>query len=822
MAEPTTLHEHPGVDPSACHAASGAKVGIDDVLAGWSEDPRLVHLQTLPGRPARLARTSRPINPAVADRLGPRPLWSHQAHAIDLLRRGTSVVLATPTASGKSLCYQIPALEACLERDATTLMVFPTKALARDQLRSLTEWDIPGVVASAYDGDCTPEERTWVRANADLLLTNPEMLHHGILPNHERWARFLHRLELVVVDELHVLRGVFGSHVAQVLRRLRRLVDHYGGSPRFAFTSATIGEPAHLASELCGLPVTAITADGSPSGLRTVALWNPGTAVSERVDGTGPSDVRAGSPEDRHRDDLPGEDVPAEDVVRRWSLNQETAEVAAQLVTAGLRTLVFCRSRRSTELVADAVRDRVARTEGSIRADPDGPVRSYRGGYLAEERRAIETELFDGRLRCAVATTALELGVDIGGLDAVVLGGYPGTVASFWQQIGRSGRERQPSLAVLVAGQHPLDQWLVRHPAHLFTGAAEPAVVSVDNPEVYVPHLACAAREKALNARDRGLWPDELDDGVRRLVLSDRATVRRRRSGPVAVWTGRGLPAPAVGLRSGAGQEIDIVEADGTLVGTVDRCRATAVVHPGAIYLHQGQQWEVVELDLDGGRAVVEATSGDRYTRARTATSFRILGASARTAVGDVSVGLGDVEVTTVVTGYQTVSVHTREVLDRSPLELPPTTLLTRATWYRFDSERVLRAGVSDRSLAGGLHAVEHAAIAILPLFAICDRRDVGGVTAGWCPDTGGPTVVIHDAHPGGSGIAEMAFATARQHLEMTLELVAGCDCTDGCPGCVQSPTCPSANEPLERSAAIGLLRTACDPSAGWEAATAS
>jgi DEAD/DEAH box helicase domain-containing protein len=746
------------------HGAA-AQVAIARALEAWADEPRVAHVRCLPPAPARHATPDRPLPADLAGRL-PEDLWSHQARALDLVRAGTSVVLASGTASGKSLCYQVPAVEAALD-GGTALLVFPTKALAQDQLQTLAGWDVPGVVAATYDGDCTPEERTWVRSHANVLLTNPEMLHQGILPNHARWGSFLHRCRLVVLDELHVLRGVFGTHVGQVLRRLRRLVRHYGGvEPTFVFTSATIGDPAALAGELCGRPVTAVTDDGSPRGERSVVLWNP-TAD--------PDDVR--------------------------SANGDAAVVAAHLVASGLRTLVFCRSRRATELVA-------ARMRSLLPDDVAGRVRSYRAGYLTEERREIEEELFGGHLLGVVATNALELGVDIGGLDAVVLNGYPGTVASFWQQVGRSGRSTRPSLAVVVAGQDQLDQWVVRHPDELFTPPPEPCVVNPDNPYVYVPHLACAAHEVPLRHSDTEFWPDQLDDGVRRLVLEDRASVRRRRGGPVAVWSGRGVPAPTIGLRSASRGEVRIVDTHDTVIGTVEEARAHHVVHEGAVYLHQGRAWRVVELDRDARRAVVEPDVGDTYTQARAETSIRLLDHDARRTVGAAGLHLGSVEVTSRVTGYQVRNVASHEVLDRAELDLPPTHLMTRAVWYTFDDPLVARAHVSPPELPGALHAAEHAAIGILPLFTICDRWDVGGVSTAWLPETGVPTVVVHDAHPGGAGIAELAYGAADRHLAATLEVLSGCRCADGCPSCVQSPKCGNGNEPLDKAAARRLLAT--------------
>lgn len=755
-----------GARPQLGEDLAVASGRIRSVVGSWADDERLVHVRTLDAAPPRTATPRRPLRPELAH-VGPRSWWSHQAEALDLLREGSSVVVSSGTASGKSLCYQVPALEAALD-GGTALMLFPTKALAQDQLLALAGWDVPGVVAATYDGDCTPAERTWVRNNANVVLTNPEMLHQGILPNHARWAPFLHRCRLVVVDELHVLRGVFGTHVGQVLRRLRRIVRHHGGAdPTFAFTSATIGDPASLAQELCGRAVAEVTDDGSPRGERTVALWNPAAAAE-----------------------------------RGASAHSESAALAAQLVRAGLRTLVFCRSRRSTELVAAQVRS-------ALPAGSADRVRSYRAGYLAEERREIEDDLFGGRLDCVVATNALELGVDIGGLDAVVLDGYPGTIASFWQQVGRCGRSAGASLAVVVAGRDQLDQWVCRHPDELFSRAPEPCVVNPDNPFVYVPHLACAAHEVALRHEDSEFWPHQLDEGVRRLVLEDRGSIRRRRGGPALVWSGRGVPAPTIGLRSASRGEYRIVATDDSVVGTVDEARAPHVVHTGAVYLHQGRAWRVLELDGDARRAVVEPDDGATYTQARSETTIRLMERDDRRDVGAASLSLGAVEVTSQVVGYQVRDAQSHEVLARAELDLPPSHLLTRAVWWCFPEDLVDGAGVAPADLAGALHAAEHAAIGILPLFTICDRWDVGGVSTTWLPETGTATVVVHDAHPGGAGIAELAYGAADRHLAATLEVLTSCGCSDGCPSCVQSPKCGNGNEPLDKAAAARLIETA-------------
>jgi len=758
-----------------------APLPLADLVAGRG----LVHLERLPARPARYGELARPLPDRVWGALGVDRLWAHQAAAIDAVRAGRSVVLATGTASGKSLCYQAPIAEAALAplRPSTALCIFPTKALAQDQARSLFELDLPGLVPATYDGDCSPEERTWARGNATVLLTNPEMLHSALLPHHAKWSTYLARLEHVVVDELHVLRGIFGTHVSHLLRRLRRVCDLYGSDPTFVFCSATIGQPGRLASELCGLPVTEITDDASPKGDRLVALWNP--AVEETVD-----------------IDLTDHDDGREKDGPKRSTNKETADIVARLVLEGHRTIAFCRSRRGAEVVAGEVQRRLPR---ELR---DG-VRAYRGGYLAAERREIEAELFSGRLRAVVATTALELGIDVGGLDACVLNGFPGTIASLWQQAGRAGREGQESVAVLVAGNDQLDQWLMANPQEVFTRSPEPAVINPANPYVLLPHLACAAYEHPLTPADERWWGDLLDDGVRRLVLGDQLRLRPRRDHAAAVWCGSGWPAHGVGLRSGVAAECRIVAAgtDGDeLIGTVDLGRAPSQVHPGAVYLHQGTHWKVAELDLDARRAVVEPDDGAEWTQPRTETEVRIAEVEQERTVGRSRLGLGSIEVRSQVTGYRRRDAKTGETLGHEDLDLPTQHLSTRAVWYTFDPAVMAAAGIGLAAGPGTLHAIEHCAIGMLPLFTICDRWDVGGVSTMLQGDTGLPTIAIYDGYAGGAGIADLGYEAADRHLHTTLDALHSCGCADGCPSCVQSPKCGNFNEPLDKAGAIALL----------------
>ena len=706
-----------------------------DLIDQLAEDGRVAHVEHQPSRPARFATAIAPISSGVSEALGDERLFTHQAEAIDLIRANHSVVIATGTASGKSRCYQIPVAEAAARpgNTGTALMMFPTKALAQDQLRALHGLDFPQVVAGTYDGDSSPEQRSWVRSTANVVLTNPEMVHAAILPGHARWSTFLSRLDHVVIDELHVLRGVFGTHVSHVLRRLRRLCHHYGSDPTFIFTSATIGAPGELASELCGVPVTEITNDGSPRSERTIVMLNP--PIVDEVQGI------------------------------RTSANTETASVAAELIKRGHRSIVFCRSRRGAELVTGDITRRLPKE----RRDS---VRAYRAGYLANERRTIEHELFDGTLEGVVATSALELGIDVGGLDACVLNGFPGTVASMWQQMGRAGRGQQSSTAVLVAGDDQLDQWIMAHPKELLTREPERAVINPTNPFIIGPHLACAAFEKPLAHDDDKYWGEALDDGVRDLVVDDRLVLKPSGTGsPLAVYAGRGRPSRAIGLRSGSADEVQIVRKDGSIVGTVDAARACSVTHSGAIYLHQGKPYRVTDLDLDDRVATVEETDGSEYTQARTKVDISVVDVDDQGLVGQptgndqVEVFVGAVEVTSQVTGYQRREVRSRRILSNETLDLPPSTLRTRAFWYVVPTSIIEAARVDASAVPGALHAAEHAGIGMLPLFTICDRWDVGGVSTPWHSGAGGPTIFIYDAHPGGSGVAELGFKERDRHL---------------------------------------------------------
>ena len=767
---------------------------FETILRGRSVNGELVHLTTIGSRPARHTGLSAPVTAQLRDRIPlVDRLWTHQAAAIDLVREGRSVVLATGTASGKSLAYQVPLADAALRTGgrSTSLLLFPTKALAQDQLRSLASLAVPGLVPVVYDGDTDPDARRWARRHATCVLTNPDMLHAGILPFHGRWATFLRRLELVVIDELHVYRGVFGSHLAQIIRRLTRLCVAYGGTPTFVFASATIGRPDALASELIGGPVALVDDDASPSGERTVAVWKPSNEATATTAATAPT-----------------------------SGNSATARLLADLVEAGYRSIAFARSRRATEVVAARARRLVA--DGLQDA-----IRPYRGGYLPAERRAIERQLFDGTLRGVVATSALELGVDIGGLDACISNGFPGTIASFRQQIGRVGRSTKPSLAVLVIGDDALDHWYGNNPEVLLRRGAEPVVINVANPFVLEPHIECAAHEIPLVAEDADRWagdqvdaPEDTDrlgapdvteafhDAVRHLVRCERLHIVNGR----AVYSGRGSPAHRMSLRSDSGAEFRVVDHRARLIGTVDASRAFSTLHCGALYLHQGQQYRVQRLDLDDRAAWVEPVHLDEYTIVRSDADLTFIGVHMTVRIGALRWSLGDVEVTEQVVAFERKRTSTGAVLSLEALDLPATTLRTRAFWYEVPDDVLAIAGLHGGDacrVPGSLHAAEHAGIAMLPLFAICDRWDVGGVSTAAHGQSGEATVAIYDAYTGGAGIAELGYGAGRRHLEETLRALMTCSCADGCPSCVQSPKCGNGNEPLDKPGAIAFLQAA-------------
>ncbi|MEU4830542.1 DEAD/DEAH box helicase [Streptosporangium sp. NPDC023615] len=739
----------------------------------------MTHVEHVPARQAGDVRWPEWVDQRLVTRWanhGISGLWPHQAEAAELLHRGQNVIIATGTASGKSLSYLVPALSAVLE-GGTVLYLSPTKALAADQLRSLRELDPPELRAAVHDGDTPFEERAWTRRYANYVLTNPDMLHRGLLPRHSQWSSFWRRLRMVVVDECHGYRGVFGSHVAQILRRLRRICARHGSRPTFLLSSATASEPEVFAMRLTGLQMAAVTTDASPRGATTFALWEP-PLTDLRGEGGAP--------------------------IRRPA-TAESADLLADLVASEVRTLAFVRSRRAAESVALTTRARLQDlvVGAGAPADLPGKVDAYRAGYLAEDRRALERALRSGELLGLATTNALELGVDVSGLDAVLIAGWPGTRASLWQQAGRAGRDGQDALAVLIARDDPLDTYLVHHPEALFGRPVETIVLDPANPYVLGPHLCAAAAELPLTHDDLDVFGPAAKEVLADLVAD--GLLRERATG--WFWTSRGRATDLADIRGAGGAPVQVVEmSTGRLLGTVDEASAHTSVHTGAVHVHRGETFLVVELDLEAEVALVEAGAPEYTTFARDVTDISIIESLASHALGPGELHFGSVEVTNQVVGYLKRRAQSGELMGDEPLDLPPRTLRTRAVWWTLPTSAVAALAAEGLDLGGAAHAAEHAAIGLLPLFATCDRWDIGGVSTELHADTGLLTVFVYDGHEGGAGFAERGYARARDWLTATREAIASCECERGCPSCIQSPKCGNGNEPLDKAGALRLL----------------
>lgn len=740
---------------------------------------QLVHIQHIPPREPRSGELERPLHPKLEARLralGITSLYSHQAQAVNAARNGKNVMVATPSASGKTLCYNLAVLQAIAEDPfARALYLFPTKALAQDQLRSLRELASPELIGytdcTTFDGDTPAPERREIKKRAKIVLTNPDMLHIGILPNHGSWSRLFRNLKYVVVDEAHVYRGIFGSHVANILRRLRRICALCGSNPRFICCSATIANPGEHAQRLVGLPFEVVDDDGSPYGGKLFAFWNPPLA-----------EKKAG----------------------RRSANSEATFLFTELVRNNIRSLAFTRTRKLTELVYLYARNQLE-PELAERISP------YRAGYLPEVRRRIEKALFEGELLGAVATNALELGIDIGDLEATVLVGYPGSISSTWQQAGRSGRRGGSSLSFLIAHDDPLDQYLMNHPDHFFGSNFEYALINWENPNILKPHLLCAAWETPLTEADSQFFGEALKDSIAGLEAEGRL---RRVDSRWYLSPRLAQPAAGINIRSSSGEVYAILDASqgGTLLETVEASVAFFQIHPGAVYLHQGESYLIRELDLQRKLAIAVPADVNYYTQTKEIIDISIRNRTLEKTCAGVKVCFGEVEVTNNVVGYKKKMQFTEEVIGEEPLDLPPIRFFTQALWFDLPGKAMEQIAEEGLDLAGGLHAAEHAAIAILPLFALCDRNDIGGVSTPLHADTGKSQIFIYDAYPGGIGIARKGFEVIERLWRATLDAVQGCPCEDGCPSCVQSPKCGNNNEPLDKKAAVILLKALSSP----------
>ena len=723
--------------------------------------PRSATLVQLPEMDRELARA--------LNTMGATRLYSHQLEAYEMVRAGKNVIVATATASGKSLCYKIPAFEnALVSASNRALFLYPTKALAQDQLQKIQKLKLRGVYPATYDRDTPKALRSELRRRANVILTNPDMLNVGLLPSHDSlWADFFRNLRIIAVDEAHLLRGVFGSHVAAVLRRLRRVAELHGADPRFVLTSATIANPLELAEVLTGLPFELVDRDGASSGERRVVFRNPPLKDEEKGD--------------------------------RRSMLTEASFVFSKLVAQGVRTIAFAKSRKTAELIYRYAADRL----GPNLARRISP---YRAGYTVRERREIEGRLFSGELLGVVSTNALELGVDVGALDAVVCCGYPGSVASIWQQWGRAGRGTEPSLAVYIAGRDSLDQYLYENPEKVLGRRVEAARLTLENPYILGPHLLAAAHEAPLEDGDERYFGYGYGGVVKDLVDSEALV----ESGGRKHYVRGDNPAWEISLRSADSASVVVADGEGEVIGSVEARRAPMELHPGATYLHRGKAYEVEDLNLPAHQALVRRVPNRYYTRVKVETDVEVLEESEnRDLANGAKLHWGRVRTTDQVTLYKKIQVQDSREIGVFPLDLPPTTFETRGLWITLPPLPPPKGNVRPNfvEFLGALHAAEHAMIGLLPLFAMCDRGDIGGLSIALHRQTHKPTVFVYDVYPGGVGISERGYDTFEELARDALSVLVRCPCKKGCPACIQSPKCGNWNEPLSKDGSVAVLR---------------
>ena len=764
---------------------------------------QLEHLEVLPERPGRFAVPSEPLAAPIQRLLASRgieQLYCHQVAALEAARAGRDLVVVTGTASGKTLCYNLPILESAIATGARALYLFPTKALAQDQLKGLLELvaDDPelarAVRPGVYDGDTPTAQRRRIRGEANLVLSNPDMLHASVLPYHPKWATFFSDLRYIVIDEIHTYRGILGAHVSAVLRRLMRICEHYGSQPVFLAASATIANPGELASRLIGREVEVIDDDGSPRGRKYFALWNP-TPLGN-------------------------------DSLARRSANDDAVTWLVEAIEAGGQALAFTRTHQAAELIHRYTRDQLVADHSPL-ADK---VRAYRGGYLPNERRQIEQDLFNGTLRGVAATNALELGIDIGTLDVALLVNYPGTIASSWQQAGRSGRRHDESLAVLLAGNDPVDQYLLRHPDYFFAQSPEHAVVDPNNPYVLAKHLPAAAFELPLRAEGQSSDLDRFGP-----LAAPLAGVLRDQGAIVDVkqqyyFAGGQNPAVGVSLRHMSDNTFSIVERDGAtskassenkVIANVDAISAPELVYPEAIYLHNGETYLVRELDLLGKIAYVERRETDYYTQAVLESNVRITGErDTSAAVPQTTLAYGDADVAWQTVAFKKIKFATRENIGLGPVDIPAQNLQTTALWLAPDDAIRQEMKAAGLRASEGVVGMRNLAMVALPLVAMCDSRDLGGVVDS--QNLGRTTMILYDRYPGGLGYCERGFTQMPQVLAICLEMVRDCPCDDGCPSCVglpnhrpaihSDPDLTRGHSMPNKLATIRLLELLCEP----------
>ncbi|MCL5104417.1 MAG: DEAD/DEAH box helicase [Armatimonadetes bacterium] len=746
---------------------------LESIKASKDYRDQIVHVEGIPRRSAVYSEVDPPVGGQIGEALraqGITRFYSHQAESVEAVRRGENIVVVTATASGKTLCYNVPVIES-LESNpkSRAIYIYPTKALAQDQLGKLREYGIEDIKAATYDGDTPRQERPFVKAGANIVLTNPDMLHVGILPYHTTWSDLFRNLKYVVIDEVHSYRGVFGAHVANIIRRLRRIAEFYGSRPQFVCASATVRDPGRLVRDLTGVDARVIDNDGSPSGPKSFIFWNPPFLAKK------------------------GE---------RRSANSEAVELFTRMIRAGIRTIVFTKARKTAELILRYAKKSLQDNKSPL-ADR---IMAYRAGYRPAERREIERRLFDGELIGVTSTTALEVGVDIGGLDGVIMTGYPGTVASTWQQAGRAGRGMEQSVAVLIALENPIDQYLMRNPEYFFSSEHEIAIIDSQNPYILADHLLCAAYELPIEELEvERVFGERAWEVMGALGELGQLSYRRR-----FYWSGIEYPARSVNIRSASSESYSIVsvECGGMLLGTVDASSAFDVVHPGAVYLHAGESYVVTRLDLVERVAYVERSEVNYYTTPGSHTCLAVTRQVDFKTVGVVEARFGDVAVSNRVTHFWRKQLFTEQAIDKTPLDLPETELATEAAWVVLPDDLVARAIGRGFDIPGTIHAIEHAAIGILPLFALCDRQDIGGVSHPAHPDADNlAAIFIYDGYSGGVGLSRTAYDMMDELLAATLKTIGDCACEDGCPSCIQSPKCGNNNEPLDKAGAAYVLR---------------
>ena len=741
---------------------------IKNIKQMQSYKKQIIHIQKIQAQKADFGKLEKPLPENIQNCLLNREIvfYSHQAEAINKVRQGKNVVIVTPTASGKTLAFNIPVLEALTEDpNATALYLYPTKALTNDQLKVLRELEKDiGIKASPniYDGDTPQSQRASIRENSKIILSNPYGLHQ-YLPWHYKWRTFLKNLKFVIIDEAHVYRGVFGSNVAMLLRRLMRICSYYNADPQIILSSATIANPEEHAKRLTGKDFEVISKDGAPKGKKTFMFWNPPF-------------------------------IDNDNTIRR-STHQETKDLLTLSILKNLQTLCFTTSRQMAELITRWTKEELRQRSPKLQ----NLITAYRAGYLPQERRQIENRLKNKDLIGVVSTNALELGIDIGSLDSVIISGYPGTVISTWQQAGRAGRTNAESLVTLVAFQNPLDQYFMKHPDDFFGRPHEQAIIDLHNQYISLGHIMCAASELPITDNDRKFFPELFSESIH--ALEQQHLVRKTPRG--YVYSGTARPVEVVNLESISDKTVTVL-SKGNVLETLPLNKAYEEAHEGAVLLHQGETYISEELNLETLTAKVRQEDVNYYTEVLKDVDVTIK-KTFQEKQEKVKIGLGELTITETYHQYLTKTYD--EVIKRLPLDLPLLTFTTVGLWFLVPDK--LRKELESQNLDfdGGLHAVEHAMIAMSPIFAMCDRWDIGGLSTPLHPDTGEPTIFIYDGFEGGIGISENLYANIKLLWEKTLQLIDNCECKEGCPSCIYSPKCGNENEPLDKKAARIILK---------------